>query len=91
VRKPILQPAFDGLRKAGLLEETRKLAAKKPGRENVRKEERVRCSWLVDWPVYPRLTRTTRASKRARKQRRRGGRARKKSHWTNPLRGSWLT
>jgi tetratricopeptide (TPR) repeat protein len=44
VRKPILQPAFDGLRKAGLLEETRKLAAKKPGRENARKEERVRCS-----------------------------------------------
>jgi hypothetical protein len=44
VRKPILQPVFDGPRKAGLLEETRKLAAKKPGRENARKEERVRCS-----------------------------------------------
>ena len=24
--------------------------------------ERVRCSWLVDWPVYPRLRRTMRVS-----------------------------
>jgi hypothetical protein len=27
-----------------------------------RKRERVQCSSLVDWPVYPRLTRTMRAS-----------------------------
>jgi hypothetical protein len=33
--------------------EARKLAARKPGQKNVRK--RVRCSSLVDWPVYLRL------------------------------------
>jgi hypothetical protein len=31
--------------------------------EEARKRERVRCSSLVDWPVYPRLRRTMRASK----------------------------
>ena len=44
------------------MSETRKLAAKNPGRENARKRERVRCSSLVDWPVYPRLAHTMRAS-----------------------------
>jgi hypothetical protein len=29
---------------------------------NTRKRERVRCSSLVDWPVYPRLAHTMRAS-----------------------------
>ena len=31
--------------------------------------ERVRCPSLVDWPVYPRLRRTMRASSRSRKPR----------------------
>ena len=30
--------------------------------EEARKRERVRCSSLVDWPVYPRLRRTMQAS-----------------------------
>ena len=32
---------------------------------NARKRERVRCSSLVDWPVYPRLRHTMRASNAA--------------------------
>jgi hypothetical protein len=46
--------------------ETRKIAAKKPGRENARKEDRVRCSSLVDWPVYPRLRRIMWGAERVR-------------------------
>jgi hypothetical protein len=34
--------------------------------EEARKREPVRCSSLVDWPVYPRLRRTMRASTPAR-------------------------
>ena len=34
--------------------------------EEARKRERVRCSSLVDWPVYPRLRRTMQGSERLR-------------------------
>ena len=37
-----------------------------------RKRERVRCSSLVDWPVYPRLRRIMQGSERARNAGRRG-------------------
>jgi hypothetical protein len=45
--------------------ETRESRGKKPGREKARKRE-VRGSSLVDWPVYPRLRRTMRASTQTR-------------------------
>jgi hypothetical protein len=35
-------------------------------RMKARKRERVRCSSLIDWPVYPRLKRTMRASSSSR-------------------------
>jgi TolB-like protein/class 3 adenylate cyclase/Flp pilus assembly protein TadD len=49
---------YDGLRKAGMPEERSKSEGSL--------RERVRCSPLVDWPVYPRLRGTMQASTRAR-------------------------
>jgi hypothetical protein len=56
------------------MSEARKLAAKEPGRENAQKRERVRCSSLVDWPVYPRLRGTMQGSTRSRNKPMRQGR-----------------
>ena len=56
-RKPVLPPSFvDAWRKAGLAEERSKFEGSL--------RERVRCSSLVDWPVYPRLGRTMKMSQR---------------------------
>ena len=38
----------------------------RPERWDTRKRERVRCSSLVDWPVYPGFTHTMRASNASR-------------------------
>jgi hypothetical protein len=47
------------------MSENAQARGEKPGREKAR--ERVRCSSLVDWPVYPRLRGTMQASTRPRK------------------------